>query len=60
MISQVAVLFEPSAVFAVIVALPLATAVTKPVLLTVATAVLLLVQVTPLFEALLGETVALS
>ena len=57
---QVAVLLEPSAVFAVIVALPLDTAVTKPVLLTVATEVLLLVQVTLLSVALLGVTVALS
>ena len=43
-ILQVAV-FPPSAVFTVIVAVPFFFAVTKPVLLTVATAVLLLVQV---------------
>ena len=58
--SQVAVKFEPSVVVAVIVAVPLATAVTRPVLLTVATAVLLLVQVTFLFVAISGVIVALS
>ena len=57
---QVALLFEPSAVLAVIVALPLDTAVTRPVLLTVATDGLLLVHVTLLFVALLGVTVAVS
>jgi hypothetical protein len=55
---QVAVLLEPSAVVAVMVALPLATAITKPVLLTVATAELLLLQVTLLLVALLGVMVA--
>ena len=57
---HVAVLFEPSEVVAVIVALPLATAVTRPVLVTVATAVLLLVHVTLLSVALSGVIVALS
>ncbi len=42
----------------VIVAVPAAFPVTKPVLLTVATPVLLLVHVTPLLDALLGVTVA--
>ena len=55
---QVAVLLEPSDDLAVMVAVPLATAVTKPVLLTVATDVLLLVHVTLLLVALLGVTVA--
>ena len=55
---QVAVLLEPSAVVAVMVAVPLDTAVTKPVLLTVATDVLLLLHVTLLSVALLGVTVA--
>ena len=41
-------------------ALPAATAVTTPVELTVATAVLLLDQVTFLFVALLGATVAVN
>ena len=59
-IAQVAVKFEPSVVVAVIVAVPLATAVTRPVLLTVATAVLLLCHITLLSVALLGVTVALS
>ena len=58
--TQVALSLEPSAVVAVIVALPLATAVTRPVLLTVATAVLLLVHVTLLSVALSGVTVAVS
>ena len=49
----------PSAAVQVIVAEPLFTAVTLP-LLTVATEVLLLDHVTFLFVALLGETVALT
>lgn len=55
---QVALLLEPSAVVAVMVAVPLATAVTTPALLTVATDVLLLVHVTLLLLALEGVTVA--
>ena len=58
--AQVAVLFDPSAALAVMVALPLDTAVTNPVLLTVATAVLLLLHVTLLSVALSGVTVAVS
>ena len=58
--AQVAVLFDPSAVLAVIVAVPLDTAVINPVLLTVATAVLLLLHVTLLSVALSGVTVAVS
>ena len=50
----------PSAVVTVIVAVPDATAVTFPAVETVATLVLLLLQVTFLFVALLGETVAVS
>ena len=46
--------FPPSAVFAVIVAVPFLTAFTRPVLLTVAIVVLLLDQVTFLFVALEG------
>lgn len=57
--ADVAVL-APSAVFTVMVAVPAATAVTKPVALTVATAVLLLVQVTLVLEALAGAMVAVS
>ena len=57
---QVAVLLEPSAVLTVIVALPFATAVTRPFVSTVATAVLLLVHVTFLFVASLGITLAIS
>ena len=57
--AQVAVLL-PSAVVTVIVAVPDATAVTFPAVETVATLVLLLLQVTFLFVALLGETVAVS
>ena len=48
----------PSAVVAVIVALPAATAVTVPLFETVATEVLLEVHVTVLFAASLGVTVA--
>jgi hypothetical protein len=51
--------FPPSAVFAVIVALPAAFPVTEPAELTVATAVLLLVHATVLFAAFDGATVAL-
>ena len=50
----------PSAVFTVIVAVPAPTALTWPDWLTVATASLLLVQVTALFVALDGATVAVS
>ena len=50
----------PSAVVAVIVAVPLDTAVTTPVLLTVATCELLLFHVTFLFPAFVGVTVATS
>ena len=44
----------------VIIAVPAAIALTKPVLLTVAAAVLLLLHVTVLFVALAGNTVAVS
>ena len=57
--AQVAVLL-PSAVVTVIVAVPAAPAVTFPAVETVATLVLLLLQVTFLFVALLGEIVAVS
>jgi hypothetical protein len=50
----------PSAVFTVIVAVPAPIAVTLPALLTVATLVLELVQVTFLFVALEGVTVAVN
>lgn len=56
---QVAVLL-PSTVVTVMVALPPPTAVTRPLLLTVATDVLLLDQVTLLLLALPGDTVAVS
>lgn len=56
---QLAVLL-PSSVVTVIVAVPSALAVTNPVEETVATEVLLLVQVTFLFVALEGYTVAVS
>ena len=52
---QLALFPEPSAAVAVIVALPLPTAVITP-LLTVATLLLLLLQVTLLFVALDGDT----
>ena len=55
--AQVAV-FAPSAVVTVIVADPAATPVTTPEELTVAAAVLFEVQVTYLFVAFEGETVA--
>ena len=58
--AQVAVLLEPSAALAVMVALPLATAVTKPFASTVATEVLLLLHVTLLLVAFSGVTVAVS
>ena len=48
----------PSAVVAVMVALPFATAVTTPLAFTVATAVLSEAQVTVLFVALSGNTMA--
>ena len=50
----------PSMVVAVIIAVPTATAVTSPVSETVAVFVSLLVQVTSLFVALSGSTVAIS
>jgi hypothetical protein len=55
--AQVAVLL-PSSVLTVMVAEPADTAVTMPLLLTVATDVLLLLQVTFLFVAFVGSTVA--
>ena len=58
--AHLAVRSDPSAVVALMVAAPLATAVTTPTLLTVATAVLLLVQVTSIWVALAGVTVAVS
>jgi hypothetical protein len=57
---QLALRLEPSAVFAVMIALPVDFAVTKPVDETVATLVLLEVQVTEGLEVVLGETVAVS
>ena len=57
---QVAERFVPSAVVAVMVAVPSATAVTTPVLLTVATLVSLLVHVTFLLVAFVGVPVAVS
>ena len=56
---HVAVLF-PSAVVTVIVADPKATPVTRPVELTVATAVLPELQLTALFVAFAGDTVAVN
>ena len=58
-ISQVAVC-APSAVVAVIVAVPTETAVTVPPVETVATAALLLLHITVLLPALAGNTVAWS
>ncbi len=55
--ATVAVLL-PSAVVTVMVAVPLPTAVMSPLLLTVATAVLFELQVTALFVAMAGATVA--
>lgn len=57
---QVALLLLPSAVVTVIVAVPTIFAVTKPVLLTVATDVLLDDQVTLLSAVSSGDTVAVS
>ena len=57
--AQVAVLL-PSTVVTVIVALPAETPVTKPLLFTVATEVLLLLQVTLLSVALAGKTISVS
>ena len=56
--AQVAVLLEPSAVVAVIVVLPLDTAVTRPFASTVATDGLLLLHVKLLSVASSGVTVA--
>ena len=53
-------LYPPSAVVAVITAVPLPTAVTLPFWSTVATAVFPLTHVTALLVALAGETVAVS
>src|SRR5687767_5578428 len=58
-IADVAVL-PPSCVVTVIVALPAATPVTRPLLLTVATEELLVDHVTVLFVALEGDTVAVN
>ena len=58
--SQVALKLLPSAVVAVMVAVPRDLAATKPLLLTVATLVLLDVHVTALLVVLLGDTVAVS
>ena len=52
--------YPPEAVFAVIVAVPLLFAVTRPELLTEATPPSLLLQVTDLFEAVEGATAAVS
>ena len=57
---HVAVLFVPSAVFTVIVAVPTAFGVTNPEPFTVATFVLLLVHVTPLLLVVFGVTVAVN
>ena len=58
-ILQVALVL-PSSVVTVMVAVPFATAVTTPLLLTLATEVLLLDHVTFLFVALSGKIVAVS
>ena len=58
-IDEVAVL-PPSWVVTVIVAVPAATAVTKPLAFTLAIPLLLLLQLTFLFVALEGATVAVS
>jgi hypothetical protein len=55
-----AVKLVPSVVFAIMVALPGATGVTRPLLDTVTMAGLLDIHVTVLLVALLGETVAIS
>src|SRR4051812_48771586 len=52
--------FPPSTVVTVIVPVPAATAVTKPLLFTVAIDALLVLYVTFLFEALPGETVGVN
>jgi hypothetical protein len=52
--------FAPSCVVTVIVAEPEATAVTSPLVLTLATALLLVDQLTVLLVALVGATVAVS
>ena len=57
---HVALFSLPSFTAAVIVAVPGATAVTSPLVLTVATDVLDELQVNPLFVAFAGETVALN
>ena len=57
---QEALKLVPSVVLVVIVAVPDVFAVTKPLLLTVATELLLVVHVTVLFVALLGCTVAVN
>ena len=57
--TQVACL-APSSVVTMIEAVPPETAVTNPVLEIVATAALLVDQITPRFVALLGETMAIS
>ena len=57
---QEALKLVPSVVLAVMEALPTVFAVTKPLLLTVATELLLVDQVTVLFVALLGSTVAVN
>ena len=59
-IAHFADMYDPSAVLAIIVALPSAMAVTRPLLLTDATAGLLLVHVTLLSVASSGVTVAVS
>ena len=58
--AHVALKLLPSAVLAVIVAFPADIAVTNPLDETVATLVLLEVQVTEGLEVVLGETVAVS
>lgn len=57
---QLALRFDPSAVFAVMTALPVDLAVTTPEDDTVATLVLLELHVTDGFEVVLGETVAVN
>lgn len=52
--------FEPSAVVTVIVAVPAAFPVTKPLVLTVAIALLLVLHVTDLLVALVGAIVAVN
>ena len=57
---QLALKLVPSVVVAVMVAVPRLLAVTRPLLLTVATLVLLELQVTVELLALLGDTVAVN